>query len=355
MYNKVYLYVFSGTGNALAAARWFASECESKGVHCCLQNLVHDEEITMPSVEEKELLIGFFFPTHGFNAAPAMLHFITRFPRLCSVSVFLVNTRAGMKVSKLFLPGLSGAAQLLTALILRLKGFRIVGMQPLDLPSNWISLHPGLRQKVTASIFQRCEGIIRRFAERLLSGKTKYKALLSLPFDLAVVPVALIYYFFGRFLLAKTFISTAECNGCKLCEQNCPVGAIRMVNGRPYWGFSCESCMRCMNNCPERAIQTPHLYTFFWWYVLMAILPALGFWMKIDEAVHAFILLPWLASLIMTLFLWTVSIPVVGLVYRLLHHMGRLRWLDRSVFFTSLTSFSFWRRYKGMRTRQQNG
>lgn len=44
-------------------------------------------------------------------------------------------------------PGLSGLALILPALMLRLKGYRIKGLRPLDLPSNWISLHPGLRGK----------------------------------------------------------------------------------------------------------------------------------------------------------------------------------------------------------------
>lgn len=345
MYDKVYLYYFSGTGNARAAAQWFSEVAIKQGIACELQQVFRDQTVKLPESGERNLLIGFFYPTHGFNAAPAMLNFIARFRHLSGASVMLVNTRAGMKISKLFVPGLSGLAQLLPALMLRMKGFRIVAMQPLDLPSNWISLHPGVKEKVANSIFDRCEGIIQRFAERILSGKTKYKALLSLPFDLAVVPVSFAYYFFGRYILAKTFISTQQCNSCKICEQQCPVGAIQMIKGRPFWGFSCESCMRCMNNCPEKAIQTAHLYSFFWWYILWVSIPALGLWVAIENEVHQWIKIEWLASNLMMLLLWLISLPLIALIYRLLHTMGRSKWLDKSVLFTSLTSFSFWRRY----------
>ncbi len=89
-------------------------------------------------------LVGFCSPTHGFNLPPIVLTFIRNFPKVKNKDAFILNTRGGMKLYKLFLPGLSGIAQLLPALMLSLKGFRIVGMQPLDLPSNWLILHPGL-------------------------------------------------------------------------------------------------------------------------------------------------------------------------------------------------------------------
>ena len=41
-------------------------------------------------------------------------------------------------------------------------------------------------------------------------------------------------------------------------SSQCPVQAIRLVAGRPFWSHRCESCMRCMNHCPKRAIETAH-------------------------------------------------------------------------------------------------
>ncbi len=93
-----------------------------------------------------------------------MIRFIAGFPRGLGRDVFLLNTRAGMKLSKIFLPGVSGVALLLPAFILWLKGYKCIGFRPVDLPSNWIPLHPGLKKKVIESIFIRCERIVRNFA-----------------------------------------------------------------------------------------------------------------------------------------------------------------------------------------------
>ena len=95
----------------------------------------------------KILLSVLHFPTHGFNAAPIMIRFIAGFPRGLGREVFLLNTRAGMKLSKIFLPGISGVALLLPAFILWIKGYRCIGFRPVDLPSNWIPLHPGIEEK----------------------------------------------------------------------------------------------------------------------------------------------------------------------------------------------------------------
>ena len=55
---------------------------------------------------DENSLLGFCYPTHGFNAPPIVLRFLWQFPRTNKkTKIFLLNTRAGMKMSKLFTPG----------------------------------------------------------------------------------------------------------------------------------------------------------------------------------------------------------------------------------------------------------
>jgi Pyruvate/2-oxoacid:ferredoxin oxidoreductase delta subunit len=341
-WESLYIYCFSGTGNARASSEWIADEAAKRGLKTVVQQIDRLENIRMPGADEKSL-IGFAFPTHGFNAAPIMIRFISGFPRGLGKEVFVLNTRAGMKLSKIFMPGLSGLALLLPAFILWLKGYKCIGFRPVDLPSNWIPLHPGLRKKVIESIFVRCERIVRNFANKILSGKKVYRGLSSIPVDLLISPVALGYYFAGRFFLSKTFIANNYCNNCGICIKECPTSSIKMVRNRPYWKLTCESCMRCLNHCPRRAIEAAHgmatafilLITAVNTQIILFIINTL----KIQPEV-------WWWKLFSQIIGMATMVLIAAVLYRIMHYAMGIKPVKFLVRFTSLTTLPFWRRYR---------
>lgn len=345
-YSNLLLYYFSGTGNARYCAQWIAEMGESQGISTSVISIERFSDIRVPALREGKTLTGFLYPTHGFNAAPLMLQFISRFPRKKNMEVFLLNTRAGMKLSRLYLPGLSGLALFLPALILLLKGYRVKAIKPVDLPSNWISLHPGLKPKVVHSLFIQWKKNVLDFSFKLLEGKYIMRGLYDVIQDALIAPVAIGYYLIGRFALAKTFIATDACNGCGLCEKECPTGSIKMINNLPYWKFSCENCMHCMNHCPKRAIQTTHSYTALIWYVSVAIAGAwlvnLAYFTVFPESLRT----SWLYEIMDFVLVSATVIIFSYLAYRFLHFLMRYRLINRMIHYTSFTSYSFWRRYK---------
>ncbi|MFC2114415.1 EFR1 family ferrodoxin [Bacteroidota bacterium] len=344
-YKKLLVYYLSGTGNARNAAHWLAEDFTVAGVKAEVYTIDRYKNMPDPGLGE-DVLLGFCFPTHGFNPAPYMLKFIWKFPRAkMKTHVFLLNTRAGMKLSKLFLPGLSGLAQILPTFILLVKGYKVVYMQPLDLPSNWISIHPGIKPRVVESIHQRCRGIISRMSQRLLAGKRRYQAFWSLPLDLAVLPISVLYYFLGRYGLAKTFYSTSDCNQCSICIDNCPIKAITYKRGHPYWSYRCESCMRCMNLCPQRSIQASHGYTIpLWWAISAFLYPIMYAELNkyTDFFVQTGILSKFGNIIIQGIAFLLVSISA----YFVAHYLMKLKPIERLFRFSSLTYYKFWRRYK---------
>lgn len=326
------------------AAQWFTDIAHQKGKKCSLMNIdkVRGSVIVAP---EKDTLLGFCSPTHGFNYPPIVLHFIARFPRSREKNcrVFLMNTRGGLKAGRFFLPGLSGLALWLPALILILKGYRIVGLRSVDLPSNWISLHPALREHTALSIKEHCKPLVEGFAEILLEGKRSLRSLRDIVQDLAISPISLVYYCIGRFLLAKSFYADSRCNQCGLCVAQCPVKAIAMVKKRPYWSVRCESCMRCMNSCPTKAIETGHGYFIALAYIAYAALIP-WFWSLLNNFTPLTLLKSsWLLHFAVESVI-TFALMVAG--YRIIHYVKQLAPVRVLIELTSLTSYSFWGRFK---------
>ncbi len=338
-FEKIILFYFSGTGNAHKAAEWFCEIAKNEGFNCEIVAIHHALQYDFTNL--KNSLIGIFGPTHGFNFPPLILDFVFSLPKSKNNKAIILNTRAGMKLYKLFLPGLSGAAQFFTALILKFKKYQVVGMQPLDMPSNWISIHPGLRPKVVLSIVKRCQRKTQKFAEKIIHGKKSYIAFYSTPFDLAILPISVLYYFLGRFALAKTFFASSKCNNCGLCEKNCPVNAIKTIGNRKFWTYQCESCMKCLTQCPEHAIHTSHAYTISLWIMIYSfILPFfVNFFTDFsffNTKSVAFQIIDFFAE-------GFIFIGISILLYRIFHYLLRFKIFSLFNEYTSLTRY--WRNY----------
>jgi len=347
-FKKMRIFYFSGTGNAMRVAGWMSDFAQEHGNPTETINLSKLESRSIQAIDGE--MLGIVSPTHGFNFPPIVLNFVFRFPRTkFRNKIFLVNTRAGMKISKYFIPGLSGIALLLSALVLLMKGYRIIGMRSIDLPSNWISLHPGLKEKVVVSIHARCKRIAESFIEKLLNDKKNYRALADILQDLLVSPIAVVYYIIGRFILAKSFYASASCDNCGLCINQCPVKAIIMVNKRPFWSYRCESCMRCMNNCPKRAIETAHGYIFGMSFLINSVLLVIFYRYMANTEYFNITGESTLNTLLRFLFEMIVTFTVFIISYRILHYLRRFKIFEWIVVYTSFTKFRFWRRYKALK------
>lgn len=347
LYNEVEINYFSGTGNSRCVAKWIEEEATTLGLRVRVQNITDctapDREYHADAPEHHDPLrkiVFFISPIHGFNYPPVMLGFIHRFKRGSS-DVALMNTRGGLLIGKWITPGLTGIAFLYSALLLWLKGYKIRAMVPVDLPSNWIFLHPGLNKPTIAYMHEKNRERVKKHALEILSGKRLIKSKAEILIDLLIAPIALLYYFGGRFVLAKTFYASAKCDNCGLCISNCPVKAISNKNGRPFWTYRCESCMRCIGNCPVKAIQTAQGFFVF---LVIAFSWLMGHivYRITDRYVSGFSESIWSDP-----FEIALSVFFAALLYRGVHYLLRYRWFERLMVLTSLTGYKFWgRRYK---------
>ncbi len=324
MIDELVLCYFSGTGNALTATHWIAAEAQRRGIPARVYAIEEQDRVALPELHRGSLL-GIGFPTHGFAPPWLVIRFVAHLPRRPGMDAFLLNTRAGWMIAGVPLPGLSGIATWLLMLLLALKGIRTRGVLPLDMPHSWTAIAPPNTRGSVTKLVARCHRLVDGFSSRLLEGRHYYRfsIWLTLPIDLALLPVTAMYVFVGRFVLPKTVFASFECSTCRLCEEQCPTGSIRIIGGRPFWRYTCENCGRCMNICPKRSVQS--------WVgrvlLLTILVTALGarFWPGSG-------------------YLWLVLVTIaIFPLYRLLHSMWGVRWVNRAFEYTSLSRY--WKRY----------
>jgi ferredoxin len=342
VYQKLIVYYFSGTGNSENVAFWMADIAKGNGMEASLINIA---KTARRGIEQPgpDTLVAFVSPIHGFNYPPVMLNFLIHFPKGHN-KVLLLNTRAGMLIGKWITPGLTGIAFYFAALILKLKGYSIRSMFPVDLPSNWISVHPGLNERTVKYLHERNQEKVYRFAQKVLSGGHDFRGVREIVQDMLVAPISLGYDFIGRFFFAKTYYASADCDNCGLCIKSCPVKAIKKVDSRPFWTFNCESCMHCMSNCPKKAIETAHGSVLVITMLSSLVVSGLFYsyfrewFFDIEHTLLGFILES------------AMFLGILAVWYRLLHYAMRFKFIERLVVYTSLTKYKFWgRRYRALK------
>ena len=334
-YSAQTIFYFSGTGNSRRISIWLAQQANGKGLSTTIYNI--ENQKSYPSIQENSL-IGFVFPVHGFITIWAMLKFIIFFPPNKSSSrVYTVTSLGACKLGNLIIPGWEGSGLYLPLLILILKGYRPAGACHIRAtPENWTSLIPGHSKNANAWMLARARNNTLNFADKLFANKWSFYGLLSFLIGIIFLPLSLAYLFWGRFFLAKINFATTKCNGCKICQNNCPVNAIEFYQKRPFWKFNCESCMRCMNFCPQQAIQANlplvAIITFFLLY------PVSHFAEKLFGTKHIS------ASII----IYFVSLLTLALLYWLFFLAIRIKWIN--IIFEYLAPTKYFFKYKELNT-----
>jgi len=336
-YSELVIFYFSGTGNAKQVAGWFSEFAAKRNIASRIYDISKIEIGALEPINNNSLII-IISPVHGFNYPKITLDFIMHFPAGKN-KIVLMNTRAGMKIGSFVTPGLTGIAFILSSLLLKRKGYKIAGQIPFDMPSNWISIHPALRENAVKFIHQKNYARAEKHAEKIFSGKNDFLALRDLIQDILIAPVSLGYYLVGRFAFAKTFYASNKCDNCDICIKQCPVKAIEKINNRPYWTFNCESCMKCMNSCPKRAIETAHglfIITIF----LISTLSSLILTPLLPENFFNDSIRFIIVNSVFMAFLW--------ILYRAQHLVIGKKFIGKLILLTSLTYYKFWGRYKSI-------
>jgi ferredoxin/flavodoxin len=264
------IFYFSGTGNSLAVSKTLAEQLDARLVNIAsLHNAI--------SVTPEAKVVGIVSPVYHGSLPLIVARFVDKLTGLGLKYIFSVCTHGDH-------PGLF--MEYLHDRLASRGGVLSAGFG-LHMPYNYVTppsslmnfynsftlreLDPVFQQKligeadektadIAMAVRSRQIGILEKdsvFITRLVDalnlhesmGKSTWSKITGInePASLTFNEV--------RLRMDKAFTVDDSCGGCGTCEKICPVGDIRLVNGRPEWQHRCEQCFACLQWCPKGAIQ----------------------------------------------------------------------------------------------------
>ena len=229
---------FSGTGNSRYCARFLAQR---------LGDTAEDATPYLRSGGAAHLTAAqpwvFVCPTYAWRIPRVFRDFLRRSSFSGGKDAYFVMT-CGSE---------TGDAQRELPALCAALGLTYRGLFPVAMPDNYLVLFqtpaPEAARESLATVRPRLEE-----AARLIQRGETLDPLPVKPLDKlksGIVNQGLYRYF----IRTKAFYATDACVGCGKCQALCPLGNIRLQNGRPQWGQNCTHCMACISYCPTKAIE----------------------------------------------------------------------------------------------------
>lgn len=232
--SKHIIFVFSGTGNSLWAARQIARELGD----CQLISMGIDSQDKLLKNCET---IGFVYPTYVGGVPKQVKRFILKTDFSGNEGAYFYGVATCGKISR----AENAIAQL--SYILKQKKLRLHYGECLSMFSNYV---------VRYDMSDTAEQDARKAASDIIPIIEKIKGRQSSKMN----PMTSRHVMWMGFMLIaprldRNFNVSDACVKCGICRKVCPVNNISMNHAsKPCFNHHCEHCLACIQNCPTRAI-----------------------------------------------------------------------------------------------------
>lgn len=229
---------FTGTGNSKYIAKAMGHKLDDEVV----SSNEYIKRNEAPAFQSEKPWV-FVYPVYLSTIAEIFANFIRKADFEGSKEAYFIATCASTM----------GASPNLGKELCELKNFIYKGTEKVVMPQNYIAFFKMTepeecekRQKDALVVVEELCNVINNHGN--LEGK------MVSGFEHAATKLVEKMYN-GSFTKTKKFHATDACVGCGICEKNCPMNRITMVDKKPKWNGSCVHCMACINQCPKQAIE----------------------------------------------------------------------------------------------------
>ncbi len=232
--SKNIIFYFSGTGNSLKVAKDIAAVLDD----CELISMGKYHKLN--GTYER---IGFVYPIYAGGMPGAVKRFIKALDLLTNKNsyIFAVCTSGSG-----YAGGLTNISKIIDG-----KGGKLSYSGTIRCFSNYVGLYAmgsNADQKAKAQT-QATKPVTQEIQSLMVKPPSKNKSM-------AILSNLFIKWMEKR---DKAFNISEVCNGCTTCSKVCPVGNIKMQDGKPIFLHHCEQCMACIQWCPKEAINVKNI------------------------------------------------------------------------------------------------
>jgi Fe-S-cluster-containing hydrogenase component 2 len=236
---KNIIFVFSGTGNSL----WAAKEISKELTNCEVVGMSNKNSCLL--IEHYDS-IGFVYPTYAGGIPRCVAKFASHLNLWKNKDSYFFAVATCGRICK----AQNAVSQLRH--ILKPKGVKLSYGEKLRMFSNYVvkyEMRDTVREEAAQSAID-LQPIIESIKNRIANtGNT-------------VITPRHIQYIGFRIIVSnmdRNFNVSDDCMKCDICKKVCPVSNIdRKADEKPFFKHQCEHCMSCLQNCPSRAINYKH-------------------------------------------------------------------------------------------------
>ena len=229
---------FSGTGNSEYVAKRIGKEINDEAVN--LFEKIRGRDFSEMNADRPWVMV---VPTYAW-----------RIPRI--VQEWLENTRLTGSRDIYFVmtcgENIGNAGGYLQKLCNE-KKMNYMGCVSITMPENYIALFSTPTREQAMQMIQHAEPDIDRAALAIQRGEMFLQHAAAAKDRILSGLVNSLFY--PAFVHARRFYATEACISCGKCGRVCPLGNIRLEEGKPVWANRCTHCMACICRCPCAAIE----------------------------------------------------------------------------------------------------